>query len=76
MFQKSIDRRQFISTALAGAAAAVVSPAVAATDFMVGKTPVIALSDGHFNMPSDMFLGTPQSLRDKLGNPAQIAANT
>lgn len=76
MLQDKVFRRTFVKTAVTGAALMMASQAVAATDFLVGDSKVIALSDGHFNMPSDMFLGTPQSLRDKLGNPAKIAANT
>lgn len=72
----TINRRHFIGSSLTVAATAVASRALAATGFVVADRPVIALSDGYFDMPSDMFLGTPQSLRDQLGNPARIAANT
>lgn len=72
----TIDKRHLIGSALAGAAAAMTSHAVAATDFVGAGRPIIALSDGYFDMPSDMFLGTPRSLRHQLGNPTRIAANT
>lgn len=71
-----MSRRQFMGTAIVGSAAVVSGPAAAANTFSVGDRPVVALSDGHFIMPSDMFLGTPQTLRDRLGDPVQIAANT
>lgn len=76
MSNHTMNRRKFLNTTMGGVAAMIATPSMAATDFVVGDRPVIALSDGHFNMPSEMFLGTPQSLRDTLGNPAQIAANT
>ena len=71
-----LNRRQFVGAALAGAAATLASRAVAETRFLVGEKQVLALSDGHFNMPADMFLGTPEGLRNRLGDPVQIAANT
>ncbi|MEO1188657.1 MAG: MBL fold metallo-hydrolase, partial [Pseudomonadota bacterium] len=76
MSKFTIDRRRFISSAVTGAAVTIASPTFAASNFLVGDVPVFALSDGHFDMPADFFLGTPQSLRDNLGDPAQIAANT
>ncbi|WP_305984029.1 MBL fold metallo-hydrolase [Roseibium sp. MMSF_3544] len=76
MTRQIINRRQFVGSALAGTVAVLASRANAATGVAVGHKQVLALSDGHFNMPVDMFLGTPESLRAKLGNPAQIAANT
>lgn len=76
MRRSVLNRRQFIGTALAGAATTLASRAVAETRFLVGEKQVLALSDGHFNMPAGMFLGTPESLRARLGDPVQIAANT
>lgn len=76
MASPMMSRRQFMGTAIVGSAAVVSGPAAAASTFSVGNNPVVALSDGHFIMPSDMFLGTPQTLRDRLGDPVQIAANT
>ncbi|MEM9628795.1 MAG: MBL fold metallo-hydrolase [Pseudomonadota bacterium] len=75
MSSKSFNRRQFIDTMIAGTAA-LSTRALAATQFEVGGSPVIALSDGHYIMPSDFFLGTPRALRDQLGDPVKIAANT
>lgn len=71
-----MSRRHFIETAIVGSAAGLSGLAAAASRYSVGDKPVVALSDGHFVMPSDMFLGTPQTLRDRLGDPVQIAANT
>ena len=76
MPQSTMTRRYLLGSALAGAAIAMTPRAFAAADFMVGDKQVIALSDGHFDMPADFFLGTPQSLRNQLGDPARIAANT
>ncbi len=76
MSKMMIGRRKLIGSAIAGATLLAVPRAFAATEFVIGETPVIALSDGYFDMPADMFLGTPQSLRDQIGDPAQIAANT
>lgn len=76
MSPRLIDRRQFLGSAVAGTLIASGTRAVAATNFTVGNASVTALSDGHFNMPPEMFLGTPQALRDRLGEPVQIAANT
>ena len=76
MSRTSINRRQFMGSVIAGAAATLSTRAVAATPFEVGDAPVIALSDGHYIMPSDFFLGTPEALRDQLGDPVRIAANT
>ena len=72
----NLARRQFVGFALAGITVTAASRSIAATDFVIGDAPIVALSDGHFDMPADLFLGTPQSLRNKLGNPARIAANT
>lgn len=66
MRRSSLNRRQFIGTALAGVAATLASRAVAETRFLVGEKQLLALSDGHFNMPASMFLGTPESLRNRL----------
>ncbi len=71
-----MNRREFVGTALAGTATMLASRAVAATAFAVGPAQVLALSDGHFDMPVTMFLGTPHGLRAQLGDPVQIAANT
>ncbi|MEM6669009.1 MAG: hypothetical protein AAF661_07300 [Pseudomonadota bacterium] len=72
----TIDRRGFLpSTASAALFATAMSPA-AATRFPVGRAAVTALSDGYFTMSADMFLGRPQSLHDRLGEPVQIAVNT
>ncbi|WP_420336613.1 MBL fold metallo-hydrolase [Roseibium sp.] len=76
MRQSILNRRKFLGTALAAAATTIASRTAAETPFLVGEKQVLALSDGHFNMPAGMFLGTPASLRNKLGNPVQIAANT
>lgn len=76
MRQSILNRRKFLGTALAAAATTIASRTAAETPFLVGEKQVLALSDGHFNMPAGMFLGTPASLRNRLGNPVQIAANT
>jgi len=69
-----LNRRQFVGGIVAGLTLATTGKA--ATNFAAGNTPVIALSDGYFDMPADFFLSTPQSLRDSLGSPVRIAANT
>lgn len=69
-------RRGFIEAGIAGSAVALASKALAATNFGVGDKQLIALSDGYFDMPASMFLGTPESLQAQIGNPARIAANT
>ncbi|MEM7059858.1 MAG: MBL fold metallo-hydrolase [Pseudomonadota bacterium] len=82
MLQQSINRRTALAYLAAGATTTPLAmPAFAATKFTVGNASVTASSDGHFLMPSDFFLmpsdfflGTP--LRDQLGDPVQIAANT
>lgn len=71
-----MNRRRLVGTALAGTATMVASRALASTAFAIGPAQMLALSDGHFNMPVTMFLGTPEDLRAKLGDPVQIAANT
>ncbi|WP_170400892.1 MBL fold metallo-hydrolase [Ruegeria arenilitoris] len=76
MTKFQFTRRQLIGSALAGTVVALATRSTAATGFSVGERQVIALSDGHFDMPSDMFLGTPEGLRAQLGNPTRIAANT
>lgn len=76
MAKAVMTRRHFVGTGVAGATVALASGVSAATNFTVGDKQLIALSDGHFDMPVDMFLGTPDSLRTQLGEPARIAANT
>lgn len=69
-------RRGFIRAGLAGSALALAPKAMAATNFGVGDKELIALSDGHFDMPASMFLGAPEELQAQIGDPARIAANT
>lgn len=76
MASSLMTRRQFVGASVAGAAVGLASKSIAATDIMIGDTQVIALSDGYFDMPASMFLGTPQSLQAQIGDPARIAANT
>lgn len=76
MLEQPIDRRTAIAYLAAGASMSLSMPALSATNFTVGDATVITLSDGHFLMPPDFFLGTPQALRDQLGDPVRIAANT
>lgn len=76
MASSLMTRRQFIGNGVAGAAAAFASKSYAATGFAVGNKRLIALSDGYFDMPASMFLGAPDSLQAKIGDPARLAANT
>lgn len=69
-------QRGFIEAGLAGSAIALASKTMAATHFGVGDKQLIALSDGYFDMPANMFLGAPESLQAQIGDPARIAANT
>lgn len=76
MANSLMSRRRFLGTSLVGTALALSSRAVAATSINVGEKQLIALSDGYFDMPASMFLGTPESLKAQIGGPARIAANT
>jgi len=69
-------RRGFVKAGIAGSALALAPKAMAATRFGVGDKKLIALSDGYFDMPANMFLGTPDALQAQIGDPARIAANT
>lgn len=76
MANSNWTRRGFIGASLAGSALALAPKAIAATNFGVGDKELIALSDGFFDMPASMFLGAPEALQTKIGDPARIAANT
>ena len=69
-------RRGFMKAGIAGSALVLAPKAMAATSFGVGDKELIALSDGYFDMPASMFLGTPETLQADIGDPARIAANT
>ncbi len=76
MEQTVWTRRSFMKADIAGSALVFAPKAMAATSFGVGDNELIALSDGYFDMPASMFLGTPETLHAEIGDPARIAANT
>ncbi len=76
MANAPMSRRHFLTGSLAGTTLALASRAIAATRINVGEKQIYALSDGYFDMPASMFLGTPESLKARIGDPARIAANT
>lgn len=51
----TLNRRLFLSGLLATGGATMASRVLAATDLTIGGEPFVALSDGYFDFPSEMW---------------------
>lgn len=70
-----LSRRTFICTSLAGMAAAIATPGFAAGTMEFGKGTLVALSDGSFTVPGQMWLGASAAEQADLGEKVSIGAN-
>lgn len=70
-----ISRRTFVCTSLAGIAAAIATPGFAAGTLDFDNGTLIALSDGTFTVPPQMWLGATDAEQSELGDQVQVGAN-
>ena len=70
-----ISRRTFVCTSLAGIAAAIATPRFASGTLDYKDGTLIALSDGSFTVPSQMWLGATDKEQAALGEKVQVGAN-
>ncbi|WP_282095303.1 MBL fold metallo-hydrolase [Epibacterium ulvae] len=70
-----LSRRTFMCTSLAGMAAAIATPGFAAGSLDFGKGTLIALSDGTFTVPNQMWIGASEAEQADLGAAVLVGAN-
>lgn len=76
MHSLSLSRRGFLGTLAASVAgASFAQSAFAEQSFSLGNGQIIALSDGTFQFPADLWVGASDAQKAALGSPVTLAAN-